>query len=327
MREVIQRIKDSQNFVVTSHINPDGDNVGSSVAMAKFLKNLGKNAVHYLEDEIPENLKYLLENHKICNNLEEVLEIFGGKDFDLIILDSADKHRVAVNAKILELAESTLNLDHHVSNTGYADINYVMPSISATAEVVTEIFRNIDENLVDEEVATAAYTGISTDTGNFLFPSVTESTFLAAAFLTKKGARRTQIANELYRNTSLEIRTLTKLLLETFTIENEVGVMIMTTEALKESGVDYKDTEAVTNLGVDTKGVEIGILIKENAPRLYKISLRSKGSANVCEIAQKFGGGGHHNAAGCTMEGEAMEIKAQLQKLAEEQIKKDKANA
>ena len=103
--------------------------------------------------------------------------------------------------------------------------------------------------------------------------------------------------------------------------------MTMTTAMLEEAGVAYKDTEAVTNLGVDTEGVEVGILIKENAPNLYKISLRSKGIANVCEIAAHFGGGGHHNAAGCTIEGDAASVAAKLQQLAEEQIKKDAQNA
>lgn len=327
MKEVIQRINSGQNFVVTSHINPDGDNVGSSVAMTKFLQKLGKNAIHYLKDEIPENLEFLLETHKIYTSTKEVLELFKNQKYGLIILDCAEKSRAAIDASLYEKAEYVFNIDHHVSNTKYGDINYILPQISSTSEIVIDILRNIDETLVDEEVATAAYTGISTDTGNFLFPSVTESTFLTAAFLTAKGADRTKIANELYRNTSLEIRTLTKLLLDTFTIINEVGIMTMSTQMLKEAGVDYKDTEAVTNLGVDTQGVEVGILIKEYEPNIYKISFRSKGTVNVCELAAHFGGGGHHNAAGCTIKGDASSIRAQLQKLAEEQIKKDTKDA
>lgn len=327
MKELIDRIHSSKNFLVTSHINPDGDNVGSSVAMTKFLKNIGKNAIHGLNDQIPDNLNFLMQDHKIYMEKEEILAYFGEKDFDLIILDSAEKSRVALDSEIIEKAQTRINIDHHMSNSQYGDINYVEAEVSSSCEVLTRILLEIDEEAVTKEVATAAYTGISTDTGNFMFPAVTAETFRTAAILTEKGADRTLIANEIYRNTSLEIRKLTKLLLDTFTIVNQVGIMTMSKEMLEVSGVDYKDTEAVTNLGVDTKGVEIGILIKENGPDLYKISLRSKGYANVCEIAAIFGGGGHHNAAGCTIEGPLEEVKDQLQKSAEAQLEKDLTNA
>ena len=323
MNKIIQRINSNQNFVITSHINPDGDNVGSSVAMTKFLKNLGKNPIHALEDDIPENLGFLLKDHQVFKNYEDVLSHFAGESFDLIILDSADKSRMALNSQILEKASEVINIDHHISNNQYGSLNYILPKISSTAEVVTLIMRAIDESAIDVPVATAAYTGISTDTGNFLFPSVSADTFMAAAFLTQKGADRTLVANEIYRSTSLPLRKLTKLLLDTFTIENQVGIMVMTQKSLEEAGVNYKDTDEVTNMAVDTKGVEVGILIKENAKNSYRISLRSKGKVNVCEIANLFGGGGHHNAAGCTITGEIEEIRETLQKLAYEQIKKD----
>ena len=326
MKTVIQRMNESQNFVVTSHINPDGDNVGSSVAMVQFLKKYGKNAIHCLDDEIPENLKFLLKNHGLYRS-NEVYEEIKNQAYDIIVLDCAEKSRAAIGKDLYEKAACVINIDHHVSNTAYGDLNYILPEVSSTAEVVTGLLRTIDESIIDEEVATPAYTGLSTDTGNFLFPVVSENTFLTAAFLTAKGADRVTVANELYRNTSLGMRKLTKLLLDTFTIENEVGIMTMTTAMLEETGVAYKDTEAVTNLGVDTEGVEVGILIKENAPDLYKISLRSKGIANVCEIAAHFGGGGHHNAAGCTIQGDSASIAAKLQKLTEEQIEKDRQNA
>ncbi len=327
MKEVIQSIGLGRNFVVTSHVNPDGDNVGSSVAMTKFLQNIGKNAIHALSDEIPENLKFLLKNHKIFTDKEEILEHFGGEAYALVVLDSAEKSRVAVDMQVYDKAQLVINIDHHVSNTMYGDLNYVLPEISSTCEVVTGIFKAVNDKAIDEPVATAAYTGLSTDTGNFMFQSVSAETFRAAAFLTEKGADRTLVADEIYRSISLELRMLTKLLLETFTIENEIGIMLMTGKALAEAGVAYKDTESMANLGVDTRGVEVGILIKENGPDLYKISLRSKGTANVCEIAANFGGGGHHNAAGCTMHGKAEDIKKQLQDLSELQLKKDRLYA
>lgn len=326
MEQVIQRFKETQRFVVTSHQNPDGDNVGSCVALVRFLNRMGKQAVHYLNDEIPSNLNFLLEDHSVYEDTAEVLAQVGDS-YDLIVLDCAEGGRPAIDPIVREKAACVINIDHHISNTGFGDINYIRSDISSTCEVVTGLMRAMDETLVDAAVATAAYTGISTDTGNFLFPSVKPDTFRNAAFLTERGADRTRIANELYRSTSIEQRVLTKLLLETFTVEDEVGIMTMTQEMLAQSGVAYKDTEIVTNLGVDTKGVEIGILIKETAPEQYKISLRSKGTANVCVIAEQFGGGGHRNASGCTMQGTIPEVRARLQQAAAAQLKKDRAHA
>lgn len=323
MEKIINRIKQSKNFVVTSHVNPDGDNVGSSVAMIKYLKNIGKNAIHVLEDDIPDDLRFLFTNHEVLRDITSVQKYFGEEAYDLIILDSAEKGRVAIDENIIDNAACILNIDHHMSNPGFGDLDYIVPSIGSSCEVLTDILRNIDEEAIDREVATALYTGISTDTGNFMFPSVTEDTFYTAAFLTKKGADRDLIANEIYRNTSMELRLLTKMTLDSFRIRNKVGIMAMTIEMLEASGVDYKDTESLANIPIDTKGVSVGVLVKERGPRSFKISLRSKGRINVCEIAKKFDGGGHYNASGCTITGDLQEVIEKLQAAAEEQIRKD----
>lgn len=323
MEKIIDRIKKSKNFVVTSHVNPDGDNVGSSVAMTKYLRRIGKNAIHILEDDIPENLIFLLTNYEILRNKDSVKEYFGDEKYDLIVLDSAEKNRVAIDPKIIENAECVLNIDHHMSNTGFGDLDHIVPSIGSSCEVLSNVIRNIDEDAIDEEIATALYTGISTDTGNFMFPSVTEDTFYTAAFLTKKGADRDRIANEVYRNNSLELRMLTKMVLETFRLQQEVGIIYMTMKMLEDSGMDYKDTEPIANIPIDTKGVKVGIFIKEKEPAVFKISLRSKDRINVCEIAQKFNGGGHFNASGCTIFGDLDDAITKLQRAAEEQIQKD----
>lgn len=326
MDKIIQRIKQSQNFVVTSHVNPDGDNVGSSVAMTKYLQKMGKKAVHALTDCIPDNLLFLLEDHQILKSAKEVQDFFGQEPYDLIVLDSADKNRIALDQEIIQKAEQTMNIDHHMSNDQYGDINYVVPSIGSTCQVLCNILREMDESLIRPEIATAIYAGISTDTGNFMFASVDEDTFMTAAFLTKKQADRNLVANEIYRNTSLEFRMLTKLVLDTFTIIDQVGMMVMSQEMLEQSQVDYKDTDMIVNLAIDTKGVQVGVLVKENGPDLFKISLRSKDKVNVCAIANQFGGGGHFNASGCTMEGKLEDVIQQLQEAAAKQIQKDLTN-
>ncbi|MDO5096640.1 MAG: bifunctional oligoribonuclease/PAP phosphatase NrnA [Peptostreptococcaceae bacterium] len=327
MRAIIDRIKDGRNFVVTSHVNPDGDNVGSSVAMTRFLNALGKRAVHVLEDEIPDNLQFLLEDYELLQDSSRVADCFGEESYDVIALDSAEKNRIAVSQKLLDNASCIINIDHHMSNIGFGDLNYVQSGIGSTCEVLCDILREFQEDKIDSKVATALYTGLSTDTGNFMFSSVNEHTFYTAAFLTHKQADRNRIANEIYRNNSFELRVLTKMVLETFRIVDEVGIVEMTEEMLKESGVEYKDTDPIANIPIDTKGVAVGILIKEKEEGVYKISIRSKGKINVCEIAAQFGGGGHFNAAGCTITGSLEDAREKLQEAAAKQIQKDRADA
>ncbi len=326
MQKIIDRIRERNNFIVTSHINPDGDNVGSSIAMTRYLRELGKNAIHLLEDEIPENLKFLLNNYSIENNSKLLSEKFLKDGFDLIVIDSGDKNRIALDNELILKADCVINIDHHRSNNNYGDLNYVMSNIGSSCEVVSNILRKINPELINKEIATALYTGISTDTGNFMFPSVTADTFYTAAFLTEKGADRDTVGNEIYRNNTLGYRMLTKMLLENFTLKNKVGIMVMTQTMLDETGVEYKDVDTLANLGVDTQGVEIGILVKEQCKGTYKISFRSKNKVNVCELAEKFGGGGHFNAAGCTIKSDESEIIKMLQSEAEKQIQKDLQN-
>lgn len=327
MDSIIKRLNEGQNFIVTSHVNPDGDNVGSSVGMTRFLRAMGKNAIHVLEDSVPENILFLLEDYELIRQSDQIPQDFLEKDYDLIVLDSAEKNRIALPWELAEKAQQVMNIDHHISNTNFGDINYICSDIGSTSEVICNILRAMDEHKIDEKIATALYTGISTDTGNFMFPSVTPKTFYTAAFLTQRGADRNRVANEVYRNVSPGFRLLTKMALETFEIKNKVGIMLMSLEMLQESGVDYKDTDLLANVAVDTKGVEVGILVKERENNTYKISLRSKDCVNVCEIARQFGGGGHFHAAGCTINGTAEEVIQRLQAVSEAQIQKDLLHA
>ncbi len=327
MESIIMRLTNEANFIVTSHVNPDGDNIGSSVAMTRFLRAQGKNAIHVLEDSVPENILFLLDEYELIQKAEEIPADFFSKGYDLIVIDSAEKNRIAIPQNIAENANCVLNIDHHMSNTNFGDLNFVCAEVGSSCEVVSNLLRAMDEDKISAKVATALYTGISTDTGNFMFPSVTPQTFLTAAFLTEKGADRNTIANEVYRNFSLGFRKLTKMILDTFTIINKVGIMVMSNQMLEESGVDYKDTDLIANMAIDTRGVEVGILVKERENNTYKISLRSKDLVNVCEIAAQFGGGGHFHAAGCTICGELDEVIQKLQHASEQQIKKDLPNA
>lgn len=317
-KNIIRLINESSNFVITSHISPDGDNIGAIVAFCRFLKNINKNVVVVLDDDIPTELLFLTDIENIIKSKDFNFD----ENYVVISLDCADKNRISINEKILIESQYIINIDHHISNTLYGDINYVKPLCSSTCEVLLDLFKIYNESKIDDFIATALYTGISTDTGNFMFSSVDENTFLSVAYLTKKGANRDLIANEIYRSISLNQRILTSLVLETLEIRENIAIMLVSEEMLKKSDVKYEDTELITNIPIDTKGVKIGILIKEKEKNFYKISFRSKGNIDVCSIAQKFGGGGHKNAAGCTFLGNYSEIKEKLFAEARLELKK-----
>lgn len=310
-------------FVVTSHTAPDGDNIGSSVAMVQYLEQFGKKTYHLLDDEIPENLKFLIKDHIILKSEEFLSKVFDSnkaEKFVLIVLDTADEARICVSSSVIEKSKYIVNIDHHISNTEYGKLNYIEAGISSTSELVCKILRTIDETKFTKNIATALYTGISTDTGNFLFDSVDEDTFENASFLTKNGADRDTVANKIYQSTTYDYIKLTRDSLETLEVSDSIGVMVLTEEMLQKNNVDYKDTDSLVNNVINIEGVRVGILIKERGENQYKISLRSKDNTNVCEIAQKFGGGGHKRAAGCTINEELNIVKTKVLEAAKDQI-------
>lgn len=312
-------------FIVTSHTAPDGDNVGSSVAMTGYLREMQKKAYHVIDDSIPDNLNFLLEGHKFFTS-EQFLDIekynclVKSKEYVLIVLDTADSDRICISNEILQNAKYIVNIDHHVSNTKYGKINHIESEISSTCELVCKILRSIDEKKITSKIATALYTGISTDTGNFLFDSVDAYTFECASFLTKQGAERDTVANRIYQSTTYNYLQLTKESLETLEIYENIGLMLLSVEMLERNNVDYKDTDPLVQNVINIEGVSVGILIKERGENLYKISFRSKDSTNVCEIAQKFGGGGHKRAAGCTIYADLETVKKKVLEATKEQI-------
>lgn len=333
-------IENEKNFIVTSHTSPDGDNVGSSIGMTLYLRQNLKKAYHVIDDSIPDNLRFLMDEpgkriedendmcarvHRMYTstkflNSEKYKTIVESGDYVLIVLDTADISRICVSEKILKNAKEVINIDHHISNTQYGDFNQVEPHISSTCELVCKLLRNIDGKKITPQIATALYAGISTDTGNFLFDSVDACTFETASFLTKMGADRDTVANRIYQSTSYNYLKLTKEALETLEVEDGIGTMILTNDMLDRNHVDYKDTDSLVSNVINIQGVRVGILIKEKTYNEYKVSLRSKDDTNVCEIAQKFEGGGHRRAAGCTVYGDLNSVKHKLIQAAKEQV-------
>lgn len=299
MRDIIEILKSESRFVVTSHCSPDGDNIGSTMAMIKALVKEGKEAYWALEDSVPKSLHFLYQG--VLQNQE-----FGNDEYVLIGLDCGDKARLCCSEEIVKNAKYVINIDHHISNPSYGDYNYLDFEASSTCELVYRIIKELNDELLNEkEISEAIYAGIMTDTGNFMYSNTSPETFVVSGDLLSRGIDRQKIIENLYQNNPKGYPRFLSKVLDTLHIhEEKIAVAYFTQEMLEESNVDYNDTEDVVNYTRDIEGVELGILLKEKEKGLIKVSLRSKKILDVNILASQFGGGGHKRAAGCTIKEE-----------------------
>lgn len=297
MYNIIQTIMGSNNFIITSHYSPDGDNLGSSIGLYHFLKRLNKQAFLVLDDLLPKNLNFLYEDIKIYRS--EELNI---KEYILIALDCGDRNRICCSEDIIENSKLVINIDHHASNDNYGDLNYVSPEASSTSELVYNLLTNMNENILDKKIGTCLYTGLITDTGNFMYSNTNPSSFLMASNLLKLEIDKETIIKNIYQNNSLNyIKLLGDALNTLDIIENKIATIQIDKEMLKKHSISFNDVEGVVNYTRDIEKIEVGILFKEKGSSEIKVSFRSKSYVDVNKIAQIFGGGGHVRASGCTI--------------------------
>lgn len=301
---IIELIKRSNDFVVTSHISPDGDNIGSTLGMYYSLKKIGKNIYYVLDDNVPLNLKFLVENvTKISSEDFKALNI---DNYTLIALDCGDKSRICVSEEIKEKAVDVVCIDHHASNDSYGDLNYIDTEASSTSELVYNLLVRLNEinniSVIDEDIATALYTGLVTDTGNFSYSNTHPSSFEMAKKLMILGAKRDKIIQSVFQSNSYNYYKLLGEALNTLDIVQEkVACISLTIDMFKRNNMSFNDVDGITPYTRDIENVEVGILLKQKKENEVKVSLRSKNYVNVSKIAQTFNGGGHVRAAGCTI--------------------------
>ncbi|MDR0879320.1 MAG: bifunctional oligoribonuclease/PAP phosphatase NrnA [Clostridioides sp.] len=307
---VIDCIVENENFVVTSHVSPDGDNLGSSMAMYHALEKLGKKVNYVLDDVAPLNLEFITEGVKKLSSDE--FESQG--DYIVIALDCGDEFRICIDEDILKGAKALVNIDHHDTNRGYADINAVDSKASSTCEMVYRVLNRYKkiykEGIIDSDVATCLYTGLVTDTGNFQYSNADEDSFDMARNLIAFGARKQDVVTRVFQSNSLNFYRLLGDALNTLEVfESKIASMCITTDMLSKNEISSNDIDGVTPYTRDIEGIEIGILFKQKGDKEFKISLRSKNTVEVSQIAKKFGGGGHVYASGCTVHGKLEDVK------------------
>jgi len=303
-KKIWNKIKESGNIVLISHVNPDGDALGSSLSMYNILKNMGKNVSVVNMTDLASYLDFLPNYDKMKKVLPKKIDL-------MISFDCGSFDRLGIEEKPSFL----INIDHHISNTNYGDINLIEDAAS-TSQVVFNILEANDIK-IDKDSATCIYTALVTDTGNFQYESVTDEVFRVASELVKCGVKPDFISKMLYERDRLSRLRFIAKALDTLELhlEGKVGSVEVTNELMAKTGAIKDDTDGLVNMVRKLDTVEVAMMLREEENGDIKVSLRSKNYVDVSKIAVKYGGGGHIRASGVTISGKTFgEIKEMLLK-------------
>lgn len=315
-------VSGGKRFLVASHMDPDGDAIGSSLAMAGHLSEPGRDVTVYNRHGVPQNLRFLKQSDKVTSKL--------GKGYDVtFILDCSEPTRISddVERNLPKLGR-IINIDHHKTSKGLGEVNIIDQDASSTAELIFRVFKEANAS-VDRDIATALYTALLTDTGSFRYSNSSPKAFQMAAELVKLGAKPWDVAQNYYENIPVAKLKLTSKVLSTLEIYEKDGFasLTMTGQMVSSSQAKPEFSDGLINYPRSIEGIEVAIMFKELSPEEYKIGLRSKGAVDVSEIAQTFGGGGHRNAAGCTVRGDLSSVKSKLYDRTRQTIRKYRGNS
>jgi phosphoesterase RecJ-like protein len=294
-RRVLTRLAAASRVLLVLHVRPDGDSIGSTLAMARALRVLGKAAEVVAPDPIPPNLAFV-------PGADAVVGAGGSAGaFDTaLFLDCASLDRIGGATADLGRAGPILNVDHHSSNLRYGAVNYIQPQAAACGEVTYDLIRGLGVAL-DPEIALGLYVAIVTDTGSFRYQSVTARTHRIAARLLDLGVQPAEVARRVWDSRSLASVRLEAAALTTLRQEGELAWMDVTPSMLGASGAAAYETEGLVNLPRSLEGVEVAVLFSDEGLGEVRVSLRSNRRVDVSAIAVALGGGGHARAAGCTL--------------------------
>jgi len=296
LSQVVELIENKHNFAITTHVRPDGDGIGSSLGLCWLLRSLGKSAEVIVRDGIPAAYAQLPG----ADEIKQIAEVNGKYDA-IFVIECSDLARPGI--KGLE-NQFTVNIDHHATSEHFGTINWIDQTASAVGEMIYNLCKAIGGRIT-REIAECVYLALVTDTGSFHFPNTTDRTLKVASELVKVGVKPAQISEVVYNSYPWSRIELMRQVLATVE-RNESGTiawMRQTLEMAESSDAVDGDNNGFVNIPLAAKEVEAVVYMREVQPNAYRVSLRSKGSINVARVAEKFGGGGHKNAAGCRVEG------------------------
>jgi phosphoesterase RecJ-like protein len=297
LSQVVELIDQNQRFMITSHVRPDGDGLGSGLALYWMLRNLGKDAKVILRDPVPTGYK-VLPGSELVLVQPDVTERYDAA----FVMECSDMDRPGLPSLKDQLV---VNIDHHSTTQPFGHINWIDSTAAAVGEMIYNLCKALGVE-VTKEIAECIYTALLTDTGSFHFSNTTERTLKIASELVRRGVEPARISQALYYSNSFSKVRLLGLVLSTIERDKSgrIAWMVMTQEMLSVAGAGEEDADGIINHALSVGEVEAVAFFKELAPSIYRVSLRSKGKINVARVAEVFGGGGHRNAAGCRLEGD-----------------------
>ncbi len=307
--QIADALRTHSRFVVISHMRPDGDALGSELAMALVLRALGKDVTVWNEDGMPEKFHYLPHHELVEKPSAEP------RDFDVaIVLDTAVRNRAGTCLDSVKSAGLWVNMDHHVSNDHYGDLAYIDTAAPATGQILFEFFEK-EGFPITPEIAANLFAAISTDTGSFQYPSTTARTYDIAASLIRAGVDVGRLSQSIYESYPRRRLELMRALLEVmrFEADGKLASFALSLDTAHRLGVVPEDTEGLIDTIRAVEGVIIAAFFEELPDGKVRISLRSKDPrADVCKICSQFGGGGHILASGARFRGTLAEAQDQV---------------
>lgn len=296
-------IKNNKSFIIVSHVIPDGDAIGSILAMTLALEKVGKKVYPVIKDKLPEKYSFLPGSERISNNLPEKCDV-------AICLDCGDEERLGLKDDVKTIADIIVNIDHHKSNSFFGNFNFVDPQASSVGEIL--YFFIIE--FIDIDIANCIYTSIITDTGSIGYSNTNSTCLNVLAKLIEIGVKPDLIRRKVFDTRSLESLKLLKLTLDTLEVLNDgkIACLYITDNIMKKSNAKDEDTDGLINYARDLKGVEVALLFKEREDNTVKVGLRSNEWVDVSIIAESFGGGGHARASGCTLKADLLKSRKMM---------------
>lgn len=305
--KVLQEIHHNNTFLITTHESPDGDAVGSCLALANFLRKLGKEVTVHLCDALPDIYAFLPLADTIVHTIP-------GSFYDIcFVLDVGEFRRAGKHINSFRGVGGYINIDHHLKCENLNAINYIDHEACATGALIYRIIK-AGGHEIDYDTALCIYTAVITDTGSFRYSNANPEAFAIAGEMVANGVNPWDLAEKLYESQPKERLELLSLALSTLSISprGDFASITVTLDMYDKSGATAELTDGFINYPRSIRGVEVALFFREIKPGEFKVGFRSKGKVDVSSLAAAFGGGGHHNAAGCNVSSTLDETKQQI---------------
>ncbi len=313
LKKAASLIKNKTRLLIATHVNPDGDAIGSSLALGEILKMMGKEVVYYCESSIPDKYFFMPGVDQFTR------ELAGAERFNaVIVVDCGDLERVGDASKKIGTTEVIINIDHHMTNQISGEMRLVDTTACASAEIVYRLIKEL-ERPITFPIALNLYTAILTDTGSFRFSNTNRVAFRICEEMVKLGVVPHLVAQQVYGTYSAgRLRLLNEVLNSLELSSNKIFAMVtVTLEMMAKTGTGPGDINGFVDYPRFIKGTEFSALVQEIDGKKIHVSLRSKGKLDVAAMAERFGGGGHFNASGFNIEGTLKSVKTQLFQIAD----------